>query len=192
MLERKTIEKDEEYLRQISTPIDFEKDNYLEWIKELKDYCENNRVYALAPVQIGIPKRIVYLRNTTSDMSKNLNSNYNENLVMINPKIIESKGKTEFWEICASCCKKNKDTSEYIYLAGKVTRPYFIKVAYYDIDKVYHEEEFTEFKATVFSHEYDHLNGVLHIDLTDNIKEVKYDEMKKLREDEPYKILSEK
>ena len=38
-LDRKTIEHDEEYLRQVSTPIDFENDNYLEYITKLKEYC---------------------------------------------------------------------------------------------------------------------------------------------------------
>ena len=35
-LDRKTIENDMEYLRQISAPVDFENDNYLEYIKKIK------------------------------------------------------------------------------------------------------------------------------------------------------------
>lgn len=38
-LNRKTIENDEAFLRQISSDVDFNNDNYNEWIKALKDYC---------------------------------------------------------------------------------------------------------------------------------------------------------
>lgn len=65
---RKTIENDEEYLRQISTPVDFEKDDYKASIKKLETFCQNFECFALAAVQIGIPKRLVYLKNTTLDV----------------------------------------------------------------------------------------------------------------------------
>ena len=74
-MKRITIKDNLEFLKQVSTDIDFTKDDYLGYIKELKEFCRNNKVYALAPVQIGIPKRIIYLRNTTEDMNKNTNSN---------------------------------------------------------------------------------------------------------------------
>ena len=71
-LDRKTIEHDEEYLRQVSTPIDFENDNYLEYIRKLKEYCATHYCYALAPVQIGIPKRLIYVKNTQQNMDNNV------------------------------------------------------------------------------------------------------------------------
>ena len=97
-LNRITIENNEEFLRQISTDVNFINDDYSKWIEALKDYCQNNAVYALAPVQIGIPKRMIYFRNTTSDMTKNKDSNYDESTVLINPVIIEAKGHTRFIE----------------------------------------------------------------------------------------------
>ena len=102
-LKRKTIEKDEEYLRQISSEVNFDTDDYIGYIEALKEYCKNNAVYALAPVQIGIPKRIIYFRNTTSDMTKNKDSKYDESIVLINPIILNAKGRTRFIERCESC-----------------------------------------------------------------------------------------
>ena len=179
-LNRKTIENDIEFLRQISSDVDFEKDNYLEWIEQIKCFCKNDAVYALAPVQIGIPKRIIYFRNTTSDMDKNKDSNYDESIVLINPVIVEAKGHTRFLERCASCL-------DYV---GSVDRPYSVEVEYLDINGNKIHEIFTDFKATVFCHEYDHLNGILHIDLADNVQKMTLEETKKYREQHPYEIIS--
>lgn len=179
-MKRKTIENDLYFLRQISTDVDFENDDYLDYIKKLKEYCENDAVYALAPVQIGIPKRIIYLRNTNEDMSKKFDGNYNENKVLINPEIINKKGKTKFLERCASCMD----------FVGVVERPYFIEVGYYDINKKYVTEIFEGFEATVFSHEFDHLNGILHIDLCEKVMEMNIDETREYRNKHPYEIIS--
>ena len=179
-LNRITIENNEEFLRQISTDVDFTNDDYSKWIEALKDYCQNNAVYALAPVQIGIPKRMIYFRNTTSDMTKNKDSNYDESTVLINPTIIEAKGHTRFIERCASCL-------DYV---ATVDRPYSVEVEYYDVNGNKVHETFEGFKATVFSHEYDHLNGILHIDLSDDVREMTWEETKTYREEHPYEVLS--
>lgn len=50
-------------------------------------------------------------------------------------------------------------------------------------------EVFEGFKATVFSHEYDHLEGVLHLDKTDEVKMMTWEEMKIYREEHPYEII---
>lgn len=179
-LNRKTIETDEEFLRQISADVNFETDDIKEYIRCLKEYCENNAVYALAPVQIGIPKRIIYLRNTTSDMTKNIDVNYNEETILINPVIISQKGHTRFLERCASC----------LDLVGTVDRPYSVEVEYYTVDGVLVHETFEGFKTTVFSHEYDHLNGILHIDLASDVMEMTLEETKIYRDKHPYEIIS--
>ena len=179
-INRKTIESDEEYLRQVSSDVDFNSDNYMEYIESLKEYCRNNAVYALAPVQIGIPKRMIYFRNTTSDMTKNKDSNYDESTVLINPTVIGTKGHTRFIERCASCM-------DYV---GTVDRPYSVEVEYYDINGKKNHEIFEGFKATVFCHEFDHLNGILHIDLADDVRQMTWDETRAYREHHPYQILS--
>ncbi|MCI9280018.1 MAG: hypothetical protein HFJ02_04390 [Bacilli bacterium] len=177
---RKTIKKDELFLRQVSTEVNFGKDDYLEYINVLKNYCRNNAVYALAPVQIGIPKRMIYIRNTTIDMNKNRNKAYDEEIVLINPKILNQKGHTRFLERCASCL-------DYV---GIVDRPYEVEIEYYTIDGLKVHETYEGFKATIFSHEFDHLNGILHIDRALDVTEMTWEETKKQREKRPYEILS--
>lgn len=47
---RKTIESDLDFLRQVSSDVDFENDDYNDYINKLKEYCRENVVYAMAPV----------------------------------------------------------------------------------------------------------------------------------------------
>lgn len=179
-MERKTIENEEEFLRQKSIEVNFEKDNYNDYISKLRSYCCNNAVYALAPVQIGIPKRIIYLRNTTQNMDNNNNPEYNEEQIYINPFIISQKGCTRFLERCASCM-------DYV---GTVERPYSIDIIYYDVKRQKKKETISGFKATVFCHEYDHLNGILHIDLANDVRKMTYEETREYREKHPYQIIA--
>ncbi len=179
-LKRVTIHDNEKYLRQISKEVDFNDKSFLDDIKALEEYCENNVVYALAPVQIGIPKRIIYLRNSTPDMSKNFDKNYNEKRVLINPVILERKGHTKFLERCESC----------LDYSGVVDRPFSITIEYYDVSGKKIKETVSGFEATVLSHEYDHLNGILHMDLTDEVLILTIEETKEYRIKHPYEVIS--
>lgn len=176
-LERKTIENDEDYLRQISKPVDFKTEEYKDAITELDYFCKNDdNVMAMASVQVGIPLRLIYLKKT--DLNR-LEDDYNEERVLINPKIIKEEGLTRYWEACASC----------LNYTGLVERPYKIEVEYYDIEGKKHREIFEGFESTVLSHEIDHLNGILHIDIALKIRELTKEERKELRKKEPYQII---
>ncbi|MDE5586796.1 MAG: peptide deformylase [Bacilli bacterium] len=179
-IERITIDDNEPYLRQISEEVDFKDLSYLEDIKKLEYFCTHNRVFAMAAVQIGIPKRIIYLKNTTLDDSKYDDLTYNEKRIFINPVILSRKGRTRYLEACASC----------IDYAGVVERPYEIEVEYYKEDGTKTKEILEGFISTVFSHEYDHLNGVLHIDIAKETMRMNVEERKKYREEHPYEILN--
>jgi len=185
MIKRITIEDNEKYLRQVSTEIDFEKDDYKKYIADLKEYCTNNVVYAMAPVQIGIPKRIIYIRNTSSDMTKNNDNNYNEDIVYINPVIKKMKGHTRFLEGCESC---KISTGEFV--TGVIDRPYQIEIEYYDINKEKHLKTIEGFETTIFCHEFDHLNGILHMDRVEETYLKTLDQMREYRNKNPYKIIS--
>ena len=64
-----TIADDEPFLRQISTEVDIQNDTELSSdIEVLDQYCKENEVMAMVAVQLGIPKRIVYLKNTNLDI----------------------------------------------------------------------------------------------------------------------------
>ena len=177
MLKLVTIMDDEKYLRQASEEVDFSKDNIDEIVKELRDFLKQSSIgYALASIQLGIPKRIVCVKSTSEDGSAN-----DDYMVLINPKIISMRGRTEFWEACFSCGTSNM---------GLVERPYFIKVEYYDENEIKHEQEFEGFVSTVLCHEIDHLDGVFHLDRAKDKITLDYEDRKKLREKEPYKIYS--
>ena len=178
-IERKTIENDEQYLRQISIPVLFNDINYKKEIELLENYCIETECFALAAVQIGIPKRIVYLKNTNLNISTE-DINYNEAKVLINPVIISRRGHTKFWENCFSCLDN----------MGLVNRPYEMVVEYYDENGNKHCETFKGFEVTVLSHELDHLDGILHIDIAEQILNLSKKERIKYRETHPYEIIS--
>ena len=92
-----TIAENESYLRQISKVVDITNDtNLITDIDILEQYCKQNRVLAMAAVQLGIPKRLVYLKNTNLDIVNKIHTgsiteeekNYNEARVLINPVIL--------------------------------------------------------------------------------------------------------
>lgn len=176
---RKTIENDEAYLRQISKEVFFTDKELSNNIKTIKEFCVETECFALAAVQIGIPKRIVYLKNTTLNVPLE-DKEYDESKLLINPIVISRKGKTKYWEACVSCLDN----------MGLVVRPYQIVVNYYDEFGNEHEELFEEFKATVLSHELDHLDGILHIDIAEEILSMPVEQRKAFRVEHPYEIIS--
>ncbi len=178
---RKTIDKDLEYLRQVSEPVDFAKDDVEVIAAYLKEFCTKQVLYALAPVQIGIPKRMIYFKNTTEDMTKNETADYDENCILVNPKILSQKGHARFLEGCDSC----------LDYCAVVDRPYEVTVEFESIGGKKHIEVFKGFKAVVFSHEFDHLNGILHIDRSKEIERLSFDERKQYRQVHPYEVISE-
>lgn len=180
-----TIENDLEFLRNVSTPIDFDKDNIEEMINDLKEYCINNDVYALSPVQIGIPKRIMYIKNTDQDMELNKANGKDEGIIFINPKIIAAYGETEFLECCQSCQYSNGD-----FIGAVVKRPYKIEISYFNMNRQEMFKTLEGFEATVFCHEYDHFFGILHFDYVSDYKRMSVESVKNYRSKHPYKIIS--
>ena len=184
-----TIEDNEPWLRQISTPVDIKNDKQLKNDIEVLDaFCKENDVMAMAAVQLGIPKRLIYLKNTNLEIINKLQNdteteeerNYNEAKVLINPIIINGEGLTEYWEACASCLNK----------CGRVFRPYKIDLEYYDINGIKYTQTFEGFEATVLSHELDHLDGILHIDIAEEVLVMTREERKKWRQTHEYKVYS--
>lgn len=184
-----TIKDNEKYLRQTSLPVDIKNDkNLKENVNILEQFCKENEVLAMASVQLEIPKRLIYLKNTNLDIVNKIQNNsiseeeqtYNEAKVLINPLIINSEGLTEYWESCASCLNN----------CGRVLRPYKIDLEYYDINGNKYLEVFEGFAATVLSHELDHLDGILHIDIAEEVIEMPSEERKKWRQTHGYKIYS--
>lgn len=177
-IDKKTIENDLEYLRQVSKPVDFKDDSYKEALKVLDEFCRNEEnCMAMASVQLGIPLRLVYLKKTNLDHL--YDNDYNEAKILINPVIIKREGLTRYWEACVSCLDN----------FGLVERPYKIEVEYYDDEQKKHKEVFEGFAATVLSHEMDHLDGILHMDKAIELLHMEAEERKEYRESHPYEII---
>ena len=180
-----TIANGMDFLRQRSVEVDIENDKDLkDDIKKLEEYCLSHDVMAMAAVQIGVAKRLIYLKNTNIELINKINNDemedtFNEARILINPVIIKREGLTEFWEACASCFDN----------CGRVLRPYKIKVEYYDIDNKKHVEDLVGFESTVFSHEYDHLNGILHMDVCEENMLLSREERKEFRKTHDYEII---
>lgn len=183
-----TIADNEAFLRQISIPVDLSDNELSKNISVLEQFCKENDVMAMAAIQLGIPKRLVYLKNTNLEIINKMQSNseteeeknYNEARVLINPVIISREGLTDYWEACASCLDN----------MGHVKRPYKIVVEYLDLDGNTHNDIFEGFEATVLSHEMDHLDGVLHMDIADEVLVMPREERKKFRQSHGYNIVS--
>ncbi len=183
-MERITILDNEKFLRKVSEPVTSFDDILQEEIDILEDYCLDNRVYAMAGVQLGIPKRIIYIKSTVENKTDQDRFS-NEGKVFINPKILSAKGETYFWEACQSCI----DEEGRLY-TGLVKRPYSITIMYQDIDGKKHIKDMEGFEVTVFCHEYDHLNGILHMDRAEKVILTTREEREALRDKEKYRVVS--
>ena len=105
---------------------------------------------------------------------------YNEARILINPKVIKREGLTEYWEACASCLDNT----------GRVKRPYKITLEYFDVEENKHTEIFEGFESTVLSHEFDHLDGILHIDIAEEVLIMNKEERKIFRQTHDYEIIT--
>jgi len=172
-----TIDTGENFLRQISQPVDIKNDKELSQnIEILKEFTLSHAVFAMAAVQLGIPKRLLYLKS----FNPNDSCNTKNVKVMINPEILSQKGRTEYWEACASCLDN----------FALVERPYELVIKYQTLNGEEEIEKFEGFSSTVISHELDHLDGILHMDRAKNLLQMSADERKLFRESHPYKIFS--
>ena len=63
-------------------------------------------------------------------------------------------------------------------------------IEYFDIDGVKQTETFEGFESTVLSHELDHLDGILHMDIAEQVLQMTKEERKEFRKTHPYEIIS--
>ena len=106
----------------------------------------------IAAPQIGIMKRFfIAMPHVEADDEELRDRIY----YMINPEITYREGTQESSEGCLS-------VPGYM---GLVDRPMKIRIKATDLEGAEHEYEFEGFEATVFCHEYDHLEGILYSDI---------------------------
>ncbi len=109
----------------------------------------------LAAPQIGESMRLAVIAKKTSDRYADALLNLPEDLVLINPRILEKSVETDLLdEGCLSLPG----------ITVSVERPLWIKVRAADFSNRAYELEARGFFARVIQHEVDHLDGVLIID----------------------------
>ena len=107
----------------------------------------------LAAPQIGLSERL-----TVIDCS--FKKNPDEKIVLINPEIVERKGKQVEEEGCLSLPE----------IRDKVSRAAWVKVRAQNVKGEWFEMEGTELLARAMQHEIDHLDGILFIDRLSRLK----------------------
>ena len=163
-------------MRQVSKEVSLDDANLVADLKVLKEYSLNNGVLAMAAIQLGINKRLIYIKNT--DVNNLLARDVDESIVLINPVIEKMEGITSFWEACASCLDN----------MGLVFRPYRVLINYLDLEGNKLSKTFEGFASTVFCHEYDHLDGILHMDKSIEMYDMEPEARAVFRETHPYEI----
>ena len=126
----------------------------------------------IAAPQIGIMKRFfIAMPHVDAEDEATRDKIY----YMINPEITYTEGTQDSGEGCLS-------VPGYM---GLVERPKKIRIKGTDLDGVEHEYEFEDFAATVFCHEYDHLDGILYPDIAKEFMTVEEyaERLEKLREE---------
>jgi len=149
-------------LRQVARPVEREElgsEAILQLVEDMKETLHAAGGIGLAAPQINVPLRLAIIEIPDEG------SRYGEIptlplTVFVNPGVEVLDGELAgYWEGCLSVPG----------LRGYVERPQHAIVRAMDLDGNPFEIELNGFLATVFQHEFDHLDGVLYVDrLKDN------------------------
>jgi peptide deformylase len=142
--------EEDEILRKKSRKVEIIDNRTKILIQDMKETMYNANGVGLAAPQVGVLKRIIVV-----DVGEGP-------IVLINPEIIEEKGKETEVEGCLSVPGKE----------GSVERPYFVKIKGINEDGIDVSHSGEGLLARAFCHETDHLNGILFIDKATDIKEI--------------------
>ena len=144
---RQIREEGEEILRKKSREVvvdDITGEKIQNLIDDMIETMHSYNGVGLSAVQVGILKQIVVI-----DIEDE-----NGIYVLINPRIIKTKGEKECDEGCLSFPNQ----------FGKVLRPTEVLVEFYDRNAKYVKIKAKDLLAQAICHEYDHLNGILFVD----------------------------
>ena len=143
-----------------------------DFIDDMFDTMYEEEGIGLAANQVGVDLNLFII-----DISHTDDNEYPR--IFINGEITSSKGESIFSEGCLSIHE----------VALEVTRPEVISFKYQDINEKWHEEEFDGLLACAIQHEIDHLNGVLIIDLVNEMQRLKVNkEVKRIKNDSIVKL----
>ena len=142
---------------------------FQELLQDMMDTMEAEGGIGLAAPQIGVSKRMAIIDLSNASDRYPENADHPEELkglgIYINPtwEFMDSCLQG-FWEGCLSVPG----------LRGLVHRPRKIKVQFRDVNWNLKTIIAEDFLATVFQHEFDHLDGVLYVDRLKDIRKLAY------------------
>lgn len=136
------VKDGDEILRKTSKEIDKIDDKLLTFIEDMKDTMEKAGGVGLAAVQVGKLRRVLVI-NTGED-----------ELTLINPKMLKQSGEQEDLEGCLSCPGQ----------WGITRRPMKVEVETLTVDGKKKKIKAEGFLAKAICHEMDHLDGKLFYD----------------------------
>ena len=134
----------DEILRKVAREVEEVDDRIKELLQDMLETMHKYNGVGLAGPQVGILKRVIVI-----DLYDG-----NKPLLLVNPKIIKSKGEQEVDEGCLSF------PNEY----AKVIRPKEVVVEALNEEGKKVKRVGKDLLAQALSHEIDHLNGVLFVD----------------------------
>lgn len=149
---RKIVEAGDEVLRKKCRPIPEVTDRIRELIDDMFETMYDSQGVGLAAPQVGVMRRLFVVDLGDGSGQK----------VLINPEIVESRGEEDGEEGCLSIPNR----------VGRVIRPAYLKIRGLGRDGEPVEYEAEGLLARAFSHEYDHLDGILYVDKADEMWEV--------------------
>ena len=117
-------------------------------VRRMFELMYESKGIGLAANQVALPYRL-FVVNVTADLEQK-----DEELVFINPEIVQRKGSAEGEEGCLSLPE----------LYGPVRRAEEIRVEAFDLEGLAFEMTLSDLQGRAVQHEYDHLDGVLFVD----------------------------
>ena len=153
-------------LRKVSHEIDQDYKNLNELIENMFDTMYDSNGVGIAAPQIGKDIRLFIVDCSPFEEDEDYEDVKDElkdfKRVFINPKKVGSSEGDEwaFTEGCLSIPHIHED----------VTRPESVTLEYFDENWEKHTETFSDIRARVIQHEYDHLEGKLFIDYISSFK----------------------
>ncbi|MGA8937789.1 MAG: peptide deformylase [Acidobacteriaceae bacterium] len=131
-----------------------------EFTPELAQFVDEmfDSMYAAEGIGLAAPQIAISKQITVIDVS--FNERPEDKIVLINPEVIDRRGKQVEEEGCLSLPEIHE----------KVQRDAWVKIRAQNVKGEFFEVEGTELLARAMLHEIDHLNGILFIDRLSRLK----------------------
>ncbi len=155
---REIVTKENDLLRKKSRKVEDFNERLHILLDDMIETMRHANGVGLAAVQVGVLKRAIVI-----EIPKEDNEEETDLYEIINPAFLKKEGEQRGYEGCLSCPGET----------GITTRPNHVKIEAYDRFGKYFTLEGEGLLARALCHEIDHLDGVLYLDIAEDVE---YDE----------------